>query len=877
MAGHFTITADTGQLARAESLLAQIGSQLGEEGRKLSGLPGQAGDWTGRTASTLKTEMRRIGQQMASSVTPFETARAAITTLRVAIDDATQHDLPRLNTRWDEAVAAHEVALGAAAHRYSVQTQPLRHLPPSDADTARQGAGQARARAAQDADANLTGTQRALNEEYDLCVLDLQRAARRCGQALAGAVLAAVPAAVVSAYVRGGGTGTLAPLGFDLDALTVGTRQALTGDDSLAGQADDYAAGRRAAQQTQAWLRDHRADDAPQSVLDALKANSTNQAFAQGLIATLGPSGTARLAGEVQVIARAGRDRGNELFTAMSQTFAAGSHAQVDDGHGGVRYLMDAGWLGQFSPTGADPTWAQSDPPDQYRPDLLLPFLRRPGVSENFATVVAERALSDYEKYWKNEDTRDFNGFRWYLGRYATEGNPWAAMSRADPNDPWGPVFHVALARAGDYTGSSNTILMRHLDTVMGLSTGQAPNWTGGQSTFGNTPNLAGPALATILRQGTTGLLTADPTQAALSDSIVSQVGAWLGNHHDQHLIGDARTTLTDVLINDRYITGVTNSLGTPFAPSAAGYDPVTGVIVDPSFGPLMPVKVWTSLHQEAMRSPQEAARIVTTLGNWIISTGDDAQHHSYTYGPSGERIVSPEVASLDLFRAEKMRSFLAENLIADQDALQSEMERKLQENEAGKEQAKAVLTSLFGYATSPASIGSDLVGKGGSFIIDAVVDGTIENPQLITSEYQGTIDDLHELAGSEVTKPGVWKEVHRISDNLANDSDENAGAQQIFAPQEGYDEFNPAHPTHYDGNPSSYVGKASEVSGGIITSDDFLIHSIPGSVTGVMKVEDMNHLQRAAYLRWLRDPAIQSYLNKSQRAIEEARVQAGR
>jgi hypothetical protein len=55
IAQHFRITTDTAQLARAESVLAEIGAQLGAEGIKLAGLPAQAGDWTGRTASPSST------------------------------------------------------------------------------------------------------------------------------------------------------------------------------------------------------------------------------------------------------------------------------------------------------------------------------------------------------------------------------------------------------------------------------------------------------------------------------------------------------------------------------------------------------------------------------------------------------------------------------------------------------------------------------------------------------------------------------------------------------------------------------------------------------------------------------------------------------
>jgi hypothetical protein len=597
---------------------------------------------------------------------------------------------------------------------------------------------------------------------------------------------------------------------------------------------------------------------------------------------TLGPSGTARLASEVVTICRdREQDPDGSLYAAMSQTFATGSSITVDDGHDGTRYLMDAEWLDTFSPHEADPSGTEdTDPPGLYRPDLLLPFLREPGVSENFATVVADRALTDYEKYWKDDDTRDYNRFQWYYGRSATAGNPSGALPQTDPDDPWGPVLPVALARAGDYPNSSNTVLMQHLDTIMTLSTGQDHVWTGGEIAYGRMPDLASPALAKILSQGTVGMLADGPSgttvsgRAALSDSVVSQVGVWLGNHSDQHLVGAVRTSLTDVLLDDRYVTGVTNSLGTPFAPAA-------GVVTDPTFGALMPKTTWQALHQEAMREPETAARFITTLGQWIDENKDDAQHMGYSFPSAGEKAVpDPSVSMVDLFRGESVRAFLAGNLLADQKSIQDELDNALADNEKGREQSKAVLTTLFGFATNPASITSGLAGLAGGVIIDQVVDSTATSPSAIADRYQGEIDGLAALSkDNPVVSPTVWTDMTQTASQLADDHASGTGANSVQTPQPDYDDDDPARPVSHDGDPrafvghrSEYVGAASGDHGSPVITDDFLQYETDGGVAGVLPPGEMNHLQRESYMKWLQDPSVQQYLADREAALTTVR-----
>ncbi|MGL5857611.1 MAG: hypothetical protein ACRC35_04255 [Angustibacter sp.] len=870
MSDHFSIDASPTDLSAAERVLGEIGRQLSDEGGKLAGLPGQAGDWTGSTAVALKGEMTRVGGQMTASTPHFETATTALATFRTAVEEATTDTIPGLNKQWGDAITEHQNAVGAANRAHADRMSPYRNMPDEDTRGVRGSSAATRDTAVTDADEALTTSQRSLTREYDQCVSDLQQAARACGQALAGAVLAAVPAEVVSDYLAGGGTGTRPPSGFDLDDVTTATRQTLTGDTSITGQADDYAAGRRTAEQAAQWWKDHPHERMPPDLREELAAGATNPAFVQGLMVTAGSSGMARLSVEA---ARLHNDRdpdADEFFTVLADIYRTGSHVRVDDGEGGSRYLMDEDWLNAFNPIAADPELEDGEE-RSYRPDLLLPFMREPGFSENFTGLVADRALSDYEKHWMNEDTRDFTKFQHYLGNCAGQG--WGCVAHADPDDPWGPNFQIALDRAGDYPTVANSMLLRHRDAVMYLATGNDPPWTGGEGAGVDYPDRAGGALADILRQGTIGLVDQDPRQAVNADVAAGTVAEWLQRNGDAHLVDPVNGALTDVLLHERYLNGMANSLGTPFAPDS-------GVISDPAYGPLMSRDAWARLHQEAMRDPDNAARVVTTLGDWINRTNADAQSAGYSAnGPGGPLTQDPSVSALDRFRAEAVRSFLAGNLTADLDVLQSELERGLADNENAKETAKGVLTTLLGYATDPTSIKDDLIGKGGEFIIGTAVDAVATDPQAITDRYQPTLDALNTLSTGPIVDPSVWDDVNTTATTLAKDEARGTGADDIWAVQPGYDAGNPPRPTAYDGDPRSYVGHTSDYVGGNqpVITDDFLEYDDAGHVTGVKEVDTMNHLQRSAYMSWLQDPAVQRYLNQADHAVQEARERAGR
>ncbi len=882
MTDHFSLTVALGDLDAAVSQLGTIGTELDGQGGRLAGLPGKATSWTGGTADVLKGEMSRIGRQMQQASPLFGDAKSAVSTFRQAVEEAQNVTLPALNKRWTAAQGAHDDAVTKATNGYATEVKPYQHMPDSDSYSMRQAAATTRDSAISSAGTALAAAQRGINSDYDTMVSHLQTAARTCGSSLAAAVLAAVPADVVDSFLKGGGTGTVMPKNWDLDALTVSTRQALTGDDSLAGQADDYAAGKKAAEAAQGWLKDHPYDPMPQAIADALKANSTNKAFVQALMVTMGPSGMARIAGEVKDWVKNGKDKDGSFFKAMSQIFGTGSYLQVDNGLGGTKYLMDADWLNQFSPVKADPkTYQQTEPKDVYRPDLLLPFLRdKNSVSDNFAGIVADRALTDYEAWQKGREGDDMNAFahiQWYLGDPASySGNPWATLANSDPKDPFGPVFGVALARASDYTDVSNSVLMAHFKTLAALMTGQDPFWTGGDTYLGDQKDWISGPLADILKQGTSGFVKEHPDEDFLADSVVSQLGAYLKDNGDQHLLGSVNKSLTDVLLDPRYLKGLENSVGTPFAPGIGDYDPLTGAIDDPKLGPLMPMEIWQALHREAMRDPANAAAITTQLGSWIRDTEHGAQHMGYTYDASGNLVQSPTVSSMDFFRAESMRTFLAGNLSADAKAIQDALNDALKDNQDGKDQATAVMTTLFGYATDPSSIKDDLIGKAGDFVIGQLVDAFSEDPKSIADKYQPTIDALNKLANDPVVKPSAWDDIQSTATQLAVDEKSGTGANTVNTPQPGYGPTDPAHSTTHTGDPTQYVGHTSTSDEwGHVQTDDFLTYDAQHNVTGVMNPGDMNTMQRNAYLNWLEDPAVQAYLDKNDDAVSTGRGRA--
>jgi len=884
---HFTIDVSVGDLTVAESILGSLADQLTEEGQKLGGLPGEASSWTGATATTLKTEMERVSRQMVASTPRFTDARTAVATFRQALEEALDTTLPGLNRRWRDADTAYSRDVSRADSDYERAEQTVGSSS-GGAATARDHAVRAAAGSRDSARSGLTG-------EYDELVQELERKATACGTCLARAVLAAVPADIVSAYLLlSGGRGPGA-LGAGFDRLTASTRQSLAGDDTLVGRADDHRAGVEAARDLLAGLEP--AGELTDEQIALLAGNGNNEAWVQGLLTELGPGGTAALGYTVRYMCEDGHsrthERGKEAFTALSTVFVTGSRLRVDDGHGGVRLLMDEKWIENYNPNkelGLEP----GNHPNVvagYRPDLLLPFLNTE-LDAEFTQVVADRTLNDYEAYLaalKKHDEGALNRWMLYRGAEPLSGaeSILNIQSGNDDNPFRTDMFHVVLERTAEHGDVSNFVMMRHFDAMAGLLTGVEPQLVG----EGSRRDWAGDALGRILEQSVLGVSQDD---RCLADSVLSRLGNYLHEDGDRHLIPQGLGSLGRIVTDDRYLTGQIHSVATPFAPDLEGYDAITGGVRDPRMGLLLPREIWAELDQEAMRSPENVLLLSGRTQEWLqdeqnrtagLNVSWDAEHlgpggvpltdaNGNPYGPSH----NGGVTALDTFRRESVRAFFADNLVAVRGDLEQELGDRLEQIGQDREMARGAVGKLLELAQDPTAVTANVPAFAAGvavenltepltdFLVEAVgdFDGKEEAAR---AAYDEQLTTLKNVAGGAFADPRPWNDIRSLSDSLLYSMENGQGAPPVYTK----DELDDTGPEYFTGNLDTYVGHASEyVGNGTVITDDFVVRE--NGVPKVMELSEMNHLQRRAYLNWLHDPAVQQFMSNRQDELRTAR-----
>lgn len=199
MADTFTLNVDVASLQAVEKTLADIGAQCQEEGAKLAAKPGEATDWSGGTANTLKTAMSSLAADMQQAHPHFADAVTAVATFRAAVQHA-QESLPSLNKSWADSVSTYNAAVAKADKAYN---DAKAGTPPQVWKADDGGAGTTRSSATSSAAADCAMAQRWIGASWTYLHTDLITKARACGTALAGAVSRAVPPQVVKAYLDG--------------------------------------------------------------------------------------------------------------------------------------------------------------------------------------------------------------------------------------------------------------------------------------------------------------------------------------------------------------------------------------------------------------------------------------------------------------------------------------------------------------------------------------------------------------------------------------------------------------------------------------------------------------------------------------------------
>jgi hypothetical protein len=869
----FTISVSPGDLSSAETFLGELGRNIDEEGTKLANLPGKSASWTGKTATTLKGEMTRIAGQMKTASDHFNTAKTAVATFRGKVEEA-QRTLVSLNSRWNDAQGAYDSAVGAANQQYSRDARPYNNMPPEDVGTARKDLQATRDRAVGDAAGVRDAAQAKLQGEYDELIRDLETAAGTCGSTMAAAVVVAVPAEVVSKYLAGGGMGPGA-LNANFDKETAAARQQLTGDESLAGQADDIRAGDELAKSVKDKIA--RGEKLTPEEIAALKAGRGNAAFVQGFMETMGPQGMAALSYTTiigtQAPSKEERKAAEDLKGVLTDLFVTGSHVQVDDGKGGQRYLMDDGWLSNFNPRSAlpEPQRDHFRPQDGYVPAVLLPFLTKP-LSENFTKVVGNRFLQEYGDATKHGPGGfNHNRYRTMHGGY--------------------DLLNILFDRMDDHPGVSNELMTAHTRVFMDIATGKDKQLLGGVNDTDVRKHLT-----KIFENAILGVT--DPQHVANADYIVASMGQYLAGDptkpfppgKEPKFIKEMLPTLGKVLTTDRYFYGQVYSVATPFAPglNPTGFPNYTS---DPNMGLLMSPKAWEQLQQEALRDPESAEAIASRTVQWLQAARKAAGGQAFVYdpntiGPDGEPLVGPsgkpfsavgdfEVVGLDLYQQEAVRRFLGQNLLAVKDELTAEMEKKIEKAGGTAATGVALVGSIFQWVQDPQSIPGDILAFSFDKTVGYVSDQYVKGERTdIKATYDQQLKALQNSVSGSFVDPKFWDQANTAADNLAGNYEERVTPPAVFT-EGDQDKHGPAQ--EYTGDPKTYVGKKSQYVNGTVITDDFLEYGDNGEVTGVVNPAAMNSLQREAYLNWLKDPAVQKHLDQEVTAVGTAADRAAK
>lgn len=883
--GHFSLTVSAAELANAMGKFETLATELGGggEGGKLGRLSGDHSGWTGGAATACLAEMSSISGAMTGAAPKFTAAKEAVQAFKQVVDTATDDTLPGLNTRWDASVTAHTTAVNAASRTYTTTYTANKNFPPEDRDGPMAEAKAKRDSAVTSADTAMASTQKDINADYDAMILGLQNAAKACGEALAAAVVITFSSDDWKA-IKGGGP---IPVG-----MRFALRSQVMGSDSVLHHADGLQVGDYVGDKLndEAKNGDPLANLDPELV-DLMKKYGGDQAFVEGLTTSVGPSGMAYLGWRARRLFEYGdhdtedKSQGQALVDILTTIYGTASHTRVPTADGtGTKPLIDNEWLDHFNPDEYAPLqdndyW--NDPMlshikgweiSGYRPDLLLPFLNKAGTfSSDFATLISDRALDDYEAAKAKDASHDaMLRLNLYTGNDGTtpmgNANDYLVSSGNTDNPFRTELFHIALERAGEYASSSNALLLGHRDSMMGLMTGAEP-WLTGSGEYQH--DWASGTLGTILKQATLGEQKGDIVSA---DGALWGVADWLKDHKGTHLVGAVQTALGDVVTDERFMNGALNSVTSPFGPADGYRDDTT----HPELGPYMSTDLWAALHQEAMNNPGTAAKVIQQFGDYIETTTDDGQHMAYAFNAeTGKYEAQPQLSSLSYYQAEAARHFLGTNLMADKDAIQAQLEAALEKNKQDKAMAKDIVGTMVGWATDPSSIKDDVIKKVTDFAVDQAVDWVMPTDAEVHQKYDGNIAALQTSLDNPIVTPSMWNDIEGTTDQAVRDIVSGTGPSPVKAPLPGYTDVGTQNTT-YTGDPRAYVGQDSTYAGnGQELTDDFLTYDSSGKPDGVIPVGEMNSYQQRAYLNWLHDPAMQSYLDGQNDAIHKARENA--
>ena len=210
---HYRLDVDPAAVRSASRRLERAGGALeGQAAAVRAAADGWAAGWQGDVATAAEAEVGGLVTLLRRGASALQAGGAALKRLAGAYEHAEEVELPRLERRREQALAAREAAVTAAQRAFSGS---VGGVPLELRADAVQDAGVARGRALSAADGARDAAERACDAAFDDLVDDLRERTRATGAVLADDPPVPVPPLALATYQLGmlfGGI-TLTPLG----------------------------------------------------------------------------------------------------------------------------------------------------------------------------------------------------------------------------------------------------------------------------------------------------------------------------------------------------------------------------------------------------------------------------------------------------------------------------------------------------------------------------------------------------------------------------------------------------------------------------------------------------------------------------------------
>jgi hypothetical protein len=616
-----------------------------------------------------------------------------------------------------------------------------------------------------------------------------------------------------------------------------------------------YEEGKELAEQIRTSLRE---DGGPtQEQMDQLEAYADNPDFVRGLYEGLGPEGVAALSWVARNAYGSSDEEtvreAEELRAALATTFT----------HASNQGLIDEAWLDNFDPKDAFDSGScyYNDPVDHgFRADLLIPLVQDGALPTNVLSMIGDRAMADLQ------NGMDGGGPMVY--------DKWGAYESGNPDNPYERnLMRQFLGTLSQDPEASNSVLMGNFETMQAIG-------RGGLGVDELEENI-GPALSTVLHEGTIGMADLDgdgvvdgdtngdgrvddrsQSKLFLGDALFARIVLDTADHPDDHYEDFYRNELGALVTNSRYFDDAMYSV-TTMAQGGMPNSYDEWIDSDSRFyrdGLEIDKSAWAAIHEEVMADPATATKIIALTDRAM----DQATNQLNSGVPPGGGGADPSLNYSSAIARNQMHQFMIGNLDGASERLQGELEQIAEDRDQAKENASGAVSQIFEWASNPAEMPQSIAGLAVDKIADVTIGGLIDasyadeerdteaalnglretREELRADELNGAVETYRDSADALVVSPGRIQPVTVLDAN--------------------------GQPVTYNGDPQQYIDQYSgtEYSPGAGQPIQRDANFIDPATRQPYPVEQMNSYQLQAYEAWLADPAVQAQTRRSVEAI---------